>query len=105
MKYEISIAKSALRDLDSLFNWLAPLNPNAAERHKQGVVETIERELRYHPKIFAHFWITGPPFRARLYHVSHRTKFWIVYHINGQRGVVTVVRLWNASRDPSKFES
>jgi hypothetical protein len=102
--YRVFVENSAILEIDAFVSSLAPLNPTAAARHEKMLSEILHSELRRHPKLFGEFWITGAPFRARLYSVSLRTKFWLIYRIDEERNVVRVLRFWNASADPQSFE-
>jgi hypothetical protein len=102
--YRVFVEESALGEIDAFVATLAPLSPKAAARHEQMLSEILHNELRRHPKLFGNFWITGAPFRARLYSVSRRTKFWLIYRIEEERKIVRVLRFWNASADPQSFE-
>jgi hypothetical protein len=102
--HRIIIENSALREIDAFLEWLSPLSPDAAFRQNSALIDVFQRELRYHPKLFSYFWITGPPYRARLFPVSRRTKFWIVYKVDDLEQSVNIIRFWNASANPADFE-
>jgi hypothetical protein len=49
-------------------------------------------------------FVTGAPYRAYLFEIGGRTKFWIVYTVDEERRIVNVLRIWNAAREPSEFQ-
>jgi plasmid stabilization system protein ParE len=102
--FRVFVEAAALREIDAFIAWLAPLNPKAAAHHENALSKILQDEMRRHPNLFGHFWITGAPYRARLYSVSRRTKFWLVYRVEEDRDIVRVLRFWNASADPQAFE-
>ena len=55
------------------------------------------------PHASSFFFVTGAPYRAYLFEIGARTKFWIVYRIDEDARVVNVLRVWNATRDPNAF--
>lgn len=103
-RYDISIAPRAQHDALELIGWLAARSPVVASGASADLQFLTTRDLELNPKRFAYFWLSGPPFRARLYHLSRRTKYWIVNAVDDELLRVMIVRIWNASRDPAAFE-
>jgi mRNA-degrading endonuclease RelE of RelBE toxin-antitoxin system len=54
--------------------------------------------------MWGHFYITGAPYRGYLFRVGRRTDFWIIYTVDEITKTVSVLRFWNASKDPQAFE-
>ena len=60
--------------------------------------------LRRQPAMWAHFYITGAPYRAKLFRIGRRTQFWIVYLVDDDSSELFILRLWGTSRNPDDFE-
>jgi hypothetical protein len=56
------------------------------------------------PLTWGYFPLTGPPYRAYLFRVGHRTQYWIIYTVDEPAQTVNVLRMWNASRDPDALD-
>jgi plasmid stabilization system protein ParE len=102
--FRVRVARTAERDLDDMIDWLAMRNPVVAARVSSEIQTVLRRDLRETPKRYRYFWITGEPFRGRLFSVSRNMKYWIVYSVDDPARSVRVVRIWNASRNPAAFE-
>jgi plasmid stabilization system protein ParE len=104
MPNKLVVAESASRDIAAFFDYLSGYNIQLA----MGVVNDIGRVLRndvtINPTLYRWSDLAGRPYRGRLYRVSHRTQYWIIYRHDPEASEVKVVRFWNASRDPSTFE-
>jgi plasmid stabilization system protein ParE len=102
--YDVSVAAAARRDFRDLIEWLSAANPAVASRVSNDLRMVSMLDLEQNPNRYAYFWLTGPPYRGRLFQISRNTKYWIVYRVNESERHVDVLRLWNASRNPSAFE-
>jgi hypothetical protein len=49
------------------------------------------------------FFLTGAPYRAKLFSVG-RTSFWIVYEVDELERTVNILKIWNSKQDPNDFE-
>jgi plasmid stabilization system protein ParE len=102
--YEIEFANAARRDFGDIVDWYAARNPAQAARIANDLRVVAARDLGKNPERYPFFWITGQPYRGRLYQLSRQTSFWIVYRVDHPRMRVEILRIWNASRDPAAFE-
>jgi plasmid stabilization system protein ParE len=104
MAFELFVTAEALADLAELQEYLAGLDPVLAERVSFDLERIMRREIAGRPSLHSWFYLTGAPFRARLFRLSRRTQFWIIYEVKEDTELVMILRLWNASRDPAAFE-
>jgi hypothetical protein len=75
------------------------------KRQEARLAHVFETWLANSPHTWGFFFITGAPYRAYLFEVGARTKYWIVYTIDDRAQVVNVLRVWNASQDPNRFRA
>jgi ParE toxin of type II toxin-antitoxin system, parDE len=102
--YEIQLDPVALEEIRDFLGYLADFDPDVSARYETPLEQLIDSDLSESPHRFSWFWKSGPPYRGRLFHVSRRTKFWIIYTIDEERHRVDILHFWNASRDPSKLK-
>ncbi len=104
MAYRVALAAAALADFAELQSYLAQLDRPLADRITGDLQRILTAEISARPLLHPWFYRTGAPYRARLFRISRRTQFWIVYEVHEGEELVAVLRLWNASRDPAAFE-
>ncbi len=66
--------------------------------------EIFSHDLGEHPLRATFFALTGAPYRAYLFRVGRRSRYWIIYTADEDRRTVNVLRFWNASRDPERLD-
>ena len=98
----VIVAPRARRDLAALYDYLNAYSVELAEYHVTRLENQIEG-LADPLVTWSFFSITGAPYRAKLFSVGRRTKFWIVYRERPDLNEVHVLRIWNASRDLEDF--
>jgi hypothetical protein len=104
MIYEVVFSATARREAQEWLEYLSRYDERTSEKYESALSRIVEFELATIPNAYSWFWLTGRPYRGRLFTVSRRTAFWLVYTVDDEKRVVAVRRLWNASRDPSAFE-
>jgi mRNA-degrading endonuclease RelE of RelBE toxin-antitoxin system len=104
MTYEVVFSATAAREVEEWLEYLSRYDDRISEKYEMALSRVVEFELATIPNAYSWFWLTGHPYRGRLFTVSRRTAFWLVYTVDDTKRVVAVRRFWNASRDPSNFE-
>jgi hypothetical protein len=104
MTYEVVFSATARREAEVWLEHLSKYDGSISEKYESALSRVIEYELATIPNSYSWFWLTGRPYRGRLFTVSRRTAFWLVYTVDDEKRVVAVRRFWNASRDPATFE-
>jgi plasmid stabilization system protein ParE len=94
----------ALDEIEDFLTYLSDFDPDVSARYETLLDQLIDLDLSTSPMRYSWFWKFGPPYRGRLFHVSRRTKFWIIYTVDEAHRRVDILRFWNASRDPSKLK-
>jgi plasmid stabilization system protein ParE len=105
MPFRIDITDSAQRDIDDLARYCRDYTAAFWEEQEARLAHVFETWLANSPHTWGFFFITGAPYRAYLFEVGARTKYWIVYTIDDRAQVVNVLRVWNASQDPNRFRA
>jgi hypothetical protein len=73
---------------------------DTARKYAEAFYDVVERLIAVNPQAFSFFRETGPPYRAFLFSISRRTKFWIIYTIADDRREISLLRFWNTARKP-----
>jgi plasmid stabilization system protein ParE len=102
--YDVQFDPVALDEILNFLAYLADFDPDVSARYDIKLEQLIDNDLSESPLRYSWFWKSGPPYRGRLFHVSRRTKFWIIYTVDDAQRRVDVLRFWNASRDPSELK-
>ena len=63
----------------------------------------IDALIARSPMTWTWFVHTGAPYRAYLFRVGRRTRYWIVYRVDQETETVNLLRFWNGARDPTHF--
>jgi plasmid stabilization system protein ParE len=71
--YAIEFAEAARRDIANIAQWYAPRNPVLAAKLANDLRVIADRDIGRNPERYAYFWLTGGPYRGRLYTVSRRS--------------------------------
>jgi plasmid stabilization system protein ParE len=98
--YTVKIDVLAQRDIDQFYEYLREYNEDTACKYAEAFYDVVERLIAVNPHAFPTFRETGPPYRAFLFSVSRRSKFWIIYTIDDSRREVSLLRFWNTARKP-----
>ncbi len=105
MLFRVDITERAQLDIDNLARYCRSFAPAFWEEQEARLARVFETWFATSPHTWNFFFVTGAPYRAYLFEVGDRTKFWIVYTIDEERRIVNVLRVWNAARDPSEFQT
>ena len=101
--YKLRVTRTARRDLESWLDLVASYNEIKAAEYEAAFFDSLSLHVLPAPHTWAYFHITGAPLRAYLHSMSHRASFWIVYEIEEEDKAVSILRVWNAARDPRTF--
>lgn len=102
--YRLVVAPKARDEIEGFLEWLTNYNEKTAEEFRLDLERAVNNQTLQSPKRWPYFFLTGSPFRAHLYTVSRRTSYWVVYEVDDERQLVTILRFWNGARDPAKFK-
>jgi mRNA-degrading endonuclease RelE of RelBE toxin-antitoxin system len=105
MLFRVHIADRAQRDIDNLARYCRSYTSDFWEEQEARLSRVFETWLATSPHTWSFFFVTGAPYRAYLFEIGARSKFWIVYTIDDEMRVVNVLRVWSAARDPEQFET
>ena len=103
MAYRIRHGPIFLRDVEDFGRYCADYCLEFADEQFERLTFAIETLIAEAPLTWAYFVHSGEPYRAYLFRVGQRTRFWIVYSIDEEAGAVSLLRLWGAARDPRRF--
>ena len=104
MAFDVFLTDEALADVGQIHDYLSAFDPKLADRILSELDRILRHDIAARPLIYAAFYLTGAPFRGRLFRISRRTQYWIVYEVDEVARLITILRIWNASRDPTAFE-
>lgn len=104
MAYRLRIAPIAQHQIDAFAEYLRDYSETFAVAEIDRLNRILSVNLAEAPLTWAHFPLTGAPYRAYLYRVGRRTQFWIVYSVDEENRTVDILQFWSASRDPERFE-
>ncbi|MFM9976058.1 MAG: type II toxin-antitoxin system RelE/ParE family toxin [Beijerinckiaceae bacterium] len=104
MRNKIRFSAYAQRDIADLHDYLSAHSTKTADAIIADLERILMTDIAINPVVYGWFYLLHEPFRARLFRVSRRTQFWIIYEYSEATRLVLVHRLWNASRNPSAFE-
>lgn len=103
MPFRVEITDRAQSDIDDLARYCRGYSADFWEEREARLSYVFGVRLATAPDTWNFFFVTGAPYRAYLFEVGVRTKFWIVYTINEQRKIVNVLRVWNTAHDPGQY--
>jgi Mn-containing catalase len=104
MTYKVVFSATAGQEIREFLSYLSRYDEQTSKRFEAALSHVVESELAIIPNAYTWFWLTGSPYRGRLFSVSRRTAFWFVYTVDEDKSVVSVQRFWSASRNPAVFE-
>jgi hypothetical protein len=104
MPYRVRVGLVAQRQMDEFASYLADYSEDLAIEQFEPLDRILRINLGKAPLTWSYFPLTGKPYRAYLFRVGRRTHYWIIYTVDEERGLVDILRFWNASKDPLTFE-
>jgi mRNA-degrading endonuclease RelE of RelBE toxin-antitoxin system len=104
MTYKVFIAPTAQAEMDAFAVYAAGYSDDFAVEQFGRLNQILTTNLAESPNMWAHFYITGAPYRGYLFRVGRRTQFWIVYAVNDATQTVSVLRFWSPRRYDAEFE-
>lgn len=84
-------------------SYAADFSDDFANEHFARLDHILSVELAEAPLMWRCFYGTSAPYRACLFRVGRCTQFWIVCTVDEAQKLVSVLRLWNASVNPTAF--
>jgi mRNA-degrading endonuclease RelE of RelBE toxin-antitoxin system len=105
MIYRVVITARAQRDIDAFARYCRSYSPAFWNEQSDRLVQVFETWLSNRPGAWSYFFVTGAPYRAYLFDVGERTKYWLVYTIDDRSRTVHLLRMWNAARNPQDFRA
>jgi mRNA-degrading endonuclease RelE of RelBE toxin-antitoxin system len=104
MTYRVLTASISQAEIDEFACYAADYSDDFAREQFTRLNHILSVDLAESPNMWGHFYITGAPYRGYLFRVGRRTDFWIIYTVDEKAKTVSVLRFWNASKDPQAFE-
>jgi len=102
VSYSINVSNTAKAETRQIYGYLADYGPDTADKHLVRLTNSISLIGR-DPFLCSYFFLTGAPYRAKLFSVG-RTSFWIVYEVDELERTVNILKIWNSKQDPNDFE-
>ena len=75
MNYAVALSAIAAREVEEWLEYLSRYDAQTSEKYEIALSRIIEFELATMPNAYSWFWLTGRPYRGRLFTVSRRTAF------------------------------
>jgi mRNA-degrading endonuclease RelE of RelBE toxin-antitoxin system len=100
MTFRVRIDPLAQRGIDDFAVYTSSYSEQFAVEQFGRLDDILSRDLAASPLRSTYFVLTGAPYRAHLFRVGRRTQYWIIYTVDEDNRTVTILRFWNASRDP-----
>jgi plasmid stabilization system protein ParE len=104
MTFRILIDPLAQREIDEFALYTAGYSEEFAIEQFARLADILAIELAEAPLRWSYFGLTGAPYRAYLFRVGRQTHYWIIYIVDEDDRTVTILRFWNASRDPETLD-
>ena len=99
---DIQFTPRARHDISQILKYFSTYDEQYANR-QISALDDIFDDLGKHPYLWTYFFITGAPYRARLFSPGRRTAYWIVYRVTESEKIVKIYRVWSTARDPDAF--
>jgi hypothetical protein len=99
MTFRLRIDPLAQREIDEFAAYTSGYSEEFAAEQFARLVDTLS-EIAEAPLRWTYFVLTGAPYRASLFRVGRRTQYWIIYLVDEDERTLSVLRFWNATRDP-----
>src|ERR1700733_4402158 len=103
MPFRVEITDRAQLDIDEFARHSRDYSADFWNEQEARLAYVFEVRLASMPETWNFFFVSGAPYRAFLYEVGVRTQLWIVYTIDDELKTVSVLRIWNAARDTTRF--
>ena len=103
MTFRLRIDRLAQREIDEFAAYTSAYSDEFAAEQFARLSDTLT-EIAEAPLRWTYFVLTGAPYRASLFRVGRRTQYWIIYSVDEDERTVSVLRFWNASRDPGALD-
>jgi plasmid stabilization system protein ParE len=103
MTFRLLIDPLAQREIDEFAAYTSAYSEEFAAEQFARLAETLS-EIAEAPLRWTYFLLIGAPYRACLFRVGRRTQYWIIYAVDEDERTVSVLRFWNASRDPEALD-
>jgi plasmid stabilization system protein ParE len=104
MSYRLRVTSFAQRHFDEFAGYLSEYSETFAREQIDRLDRVLSVNIAEAPHTWSYFPFTGAPYRAYLFRVGRRTQYWIVYTVDEEARSVDVLHVWNAMRDPERFE-
>ena len=104
MKFRVRIDQLAQREIDDFAVYTSAYTEEFAFEQFARLNDIFSHDLAEHPFRSTFFALTGAPYRAYLFRLGRKTRYWVIYTADEDRRVVNVVSFWNASRDPDALD-
>ena len=104
MAYRVRIDPVAQRHIDAFAVHLRAYSEEFAVEQIDRLNRILSVQLAESPLTWSYFAFTGAPYRAYLFRVGRRTKYWIIYTLDEETRTVDILHFWNAFRDPDTIE-
>lgn len=103
MTYRVEITGRARRDIGAFARYCRTHSEGFWREHGFRLADVLETCLAESPRMWSFFYVTGSPYRAYLFEVGERTKYWLVYSIDEKAKTIYLMRMWNSARNPKAF--
>jgi hypothetical protein len=104
MTFRVRIDPVAQSHIDEFAVYLRAYDEEFAVEQIGRLERIISVHLGESPLTWAHFALTGAPYRAYLFRVGRRTQYWIIYTVDEEARTVDILHFWNAARDPDMLD-
>ena len=104
MRFRVHIDLLAQREIDGFAVYTGSYSEEFAVEQFARLDDILSRDLAESPLRWTYFVLTGAPYRALLFRVGRRTQYWIIYRVDEDSRTVTILRFWNASREPKALD-
>ena len=103
MAFRVLITDHAQRDIDHFARYCRQYSVDFWEVQEARLASVLDTWLATMPHTWSFFFATGAPYRAYLFAVGARTKYWIVYTIDEDAQLVNVLRFGTQPRTRTSF--
>ena len=104
MRFRVRIDPLAQREIDGFAVYTGSYSEEFAVEQFARLDDILSRDLAESPLRSTYFVLTGAPYRAVLFRVGRRTQYWIIYTVDEDDRIVTILRFWNSSREPQALD-
>jgi plasmid stabilization system protein ParE len=103
MTFRLLIDPLAQREIDDFAVYTSAYSEEFATEQFARLADALT-DIAEAPLRWTYFVLTGAPYRASLFRIGRRTQYWIIYTVDEDERTVSVLRFWNASRDPEALD-